>query len=317
VLTGAVVFFSRDIKMKALFETDFYASHRMWQKVLATAPRHPNSYYIVHAVNRALHHTGRMPHDLFCFYQNPDTLFLTAAEHSESYFKKFDLFLDLGHVNMAEHELTESLAADGWRPMILKRLALANIAKRTIHTARVYLRALSKTLFDADWAADYLRQLQSDLTFTLPADHEIQRLRRYMPVQDYGFSPMPFEHILLDLLKKNARNRMAFEYLMSSYLLTGQLDKFVQNIHRLDDFDYVQIPPLYEQALLLYMYKEKKPVDLNGRQISPLSRQRFENFKKVYAFYGGNKEAAFQNLANAHGDTFFFYSTYGLSGLKK
>jgi hypothetical protein len=235
-----------------------------------------------------------MPYDLFRFYQNPDTLFLTAAEHSESYWKKFDLFLDLGHVNMAEHELTESLATDGRRPMILKRLALANIAKRTIHTARVYLRALSKTLFDADWATDYLQQLQSDPTFTLPADHEIQRLRRYMPVQDYGFSPMPFEHILLDLLKKNARNRMAFEYLMSSYLLTGQLDKFVQNIHRLDDFDYVQIPPLYEQALLLYMHTEKKPVDLHGRQISQLSRQRF-----------------------AHGDTFFFYSTYGLSGLKK
>lgn len=317
VLAGIVLFFSHDIKKKALFETDFYASSRMWPQVLEAAPKHPNSYYIVHAVNRALYHTGRMPYDLFRFYQNPDTLFLTAAEHRESYFKKFDLFLDLGHINMAEHELTESLATDGRRPLILKRLALTNIAKRTIHTARVYLRTLSKTLFHADWATDYLQQLQSDPTFTLPADHEIQRLRRYMPVQDYGFSPMPFEHILLDLLKKNARNRMAFEYLMSSYLLTGQLDKFVYNICRLDDFDYVQIPPLYEEALLLYMYKEKKPVDLHGRQISQLSRQRFENFKKIYAFYGGNKEAAFQSLANAHGDTFFFYSTYGLSGLKK
>jgi hypothetical protein len=317
VLTGAVIFFSRDIKKKALFETDFYASRRMWPKVLETAAKHPNSYYIVHAVNRALYHTGRMPYDLFRFYQNPDTLFLTAAEHRESYFKKFDLFLDLGHINMAEHELTESLAADGWRTMILKRLALANIAKRTIHTARVYLSALSKTFFDADWATGYLQQLQSDPTFTLPADHEIQRLRRYMPVQDYGFSPMPFEHILLDLLKKNTRNRMAFEYLMSSYLLTGQLDKFVQNLHRLDDFDYTQIPPLYEEAILLYMHKEKKAVDLHGRQISRLSRQRFEDFKKVYAFYGGNKEAAFQSLANAYGGTFFFYSTYGLSGLKK
>lgn len=317
VLTGAVLFFSRDIKKKALFETDFYAAHRMWQQVLETAPKHPNSYYIVHVVNRALYRTGRMPYDLFRFYQNADTLFLTAAEHRESYFKKFDLFLDLGHINMAEHELTESLATDGRRPLILKRLALANIAKRTIPTARVYLRALRKTLFDAEWATDYLQQLQSDPTFTLAADHEIQRLRRYMPVQDYVFSPMPFEHILLDLLKKNPRNRMAFEYLMSSYLLTGQLDKFVYNIRRLDDFDYVQIPPLYEEALLLYMYTEKKPVDLHGRQISQFSRQHFENFKRIYASYGGNKEAAFQSLANAYGDTFFFYSTYGLSGLKK
>ncbi|MHC4365016.1 MAG: DUF6057 family protein, partial [Planctomycetota bacterium] len=88
VLAGAVLFFSRDIKKKALFETDFYAARRMWPQVLETAPKHPNSYYIVHAVNRALYHTGRMPYDLFRFYQNPDTLFLTAAEHNESYFKK-------------------------------------------------------------------------------------------------------------------------------------------------------------------------------------------------------------------------------------
>ena len=317
VLAGAVLFFSRDIKKKALFETDFYASNRMWEKVLATAPKHPNSYYIVHAVNRALYHTGRMPYELFRFYQNPDTLFLTAAEHRESYFKKFDLLLDLGHVNMAEHELTESLAADGRRPLILKRLALVNITKRTTHTARVYLSALSKTLFDADWAADYLQRLQSDPAIALPGDDEIQRLRSYMPVEDYGFSPMPFEQILLDLLERNRRNRMAFEYLMSSYLLTGQLDKLAGNLHRLDDFNYTQIPPLYEEAILLYMYKEKKPVNLHGRQISQLSRQRFEDFKNVYASYGGNKEAAFQSLANAYGDTFFFYSTYGLSGLKK
>ncbi|UCC23420.1 MAG: hypothetical protein JSW23_05045, partial [Planctomycetota bacterium] len=317
VLPGAVIFFSRDIKKKALFETDFYASNRMWEKVLATASKHPNSYYIVHAVNRALYHTGRMPYDLFGFYQNPDTLFLTAAEHRESYFKKFDLLLDLGHVNMAEHELTESLAADGRRPLILKRLALVNIAKHTTHTARVYLSALSQTIFLADWATNYLQHLQSDPALALPGDDEIQRLRSYMPVEDYGFSPMPFEQILLDLLERNRRNRMAFEYLMSSYLLTGQLDKLVHNLHRLDDFNYAQIPPLYEEAVLLYMHKEKKPVDLHGRQISQLSRQRFEDFKKIYAFYGGNKEAAFQSLANAYGDTFFFYSTYGLSGLKK
>ena len=317
VLAGAVLFFSRDIKKKALFETDFYASNRMWEKVLATAPKHPNSYYIVHAVNRALYHTGRMPYELFRFYQNPDTLFLTAAEHRESYFKKFDLLLDLGHVNMAEHELTESLAADGRRPLILKRLALANITKRTIDTARVYLSALSKTIFHADWATNYLQQLQSDPAFNLRGDDEIQHLRHYMPVEDYGFSPMPFEQILLDLLERNRLNRMAFEYLMSSYLLTGQLDKLVDNLHRLDDFNYTQIPLLYEEAVLLYMHKEKRPVDLHGRQISRLSRQRFEDFKKIYASYGGNKEAAFQSLANAYGDTFFFYSTYGLSGLKK
>jgi hypothetical protein len=315
--TASAVLTFHDTTWKTLFEIDYYASHRMWPQILAAAPRHPNSYLVVHAVNRALYQTGRLNQDLFRYHQSPDTLFLTTKEHDTAYWKKFDVYLDLGHVNIAEHELTESLGTYGSRPLILKRLALGNIAKRSIGTARVYLRALSKTLFDADWANSYLEQLQSDSTFTLAADDQIQRLRRHMLATDYGFSPLSVEQILLDLLGKNMRNRMAFEYLMSWYMLTGQLEKFVQNLYRLNDLDYSVIPPLYEEAILLYTYTTGKAVNLHGLLMNPQSIQRFEGFRRIYSLHDGKKDAAFQSLAKAYGDTFFFYSTYGLSGLKK
>ncbi|MHC4364310.1 MAG: DUF6057 family protein [Planctomycetota bacterium] len=315
--TASAVLTFHDTTWKTLFEIDYYACHRMWPQILAAAPRHPNSYLVVHAVNRALYQTGRLNQDLFRYHQSPDTLFLTTKEHDTAYWKKFDVYLDLGHVNIAEHELTESLGTYGSRPLILKRLALGNIAKRSIGTARVYLRALSKTLFDADWANSYLEQLQSDSTFTLADDDQIQRLRRHMLATDYGFSPLSVEQILLDLLGKNMRNRMAFEYLMSWYMLTGQLEKFVQNLYRLNDLDYSVIPPLYEEAILLYTYTTGKAVNLHGLLMNPQSIQRFEGFRRIYSLHDGKKDAAFQSLAKAYGDTFFFYSTYGLSGLKK
>lgn len=35
--------------------------------------------------------------------------------------------------------------------------------------------------------------------------------------------------------------RMTFEYLMAHYLLNGELDKFIENLHYLDDFGYERI----------------------------------------------------------------------------
>ena len=46
---------------------------------------------------------------------------------------------------------------------------------------------------------------------------------------DYGFATsLSGEEALLDLLKNNKDNRMAFEYLMIRYMLYGRLDDFAR-----------------------------------------------------------------------------------------
>ncbi len=110
---------------------------------------------------------------------------------------------------------------------------------------------------------------------------------------------------------------MAFEYLMASYLVTAQLDKLVQNLDRLDDFGYPHIPPLYEEAILIYQSTTSKEIDLKGRQISLESRQRFERINQTFDRYMGNKQAAANEVATYYGDSYFFYYTYGVSGVKK
>jgi hypothetical protein len=313
VIAFTAVFFSYDKEKKTVFVTDFYTYQRMWPQLLRAARRHPNNYFIVHAVNKALYHTGRLSYDMFSWPQNPATLFLSTKKYEYASCKKTGIYLDIGLVNMAEKTLTDSLEGLGERPSILKGLALINMVKTNYDSARIYLGALSKTLFYDDWANNYLELLKSNPD--LSKDQEIQRLRSVCMEKDYGFTSLKnIEVTLLQLLEKNRQNRMAFEYLMSWYLLNGRLDKFVQNLNRLDDFGFSQFPRLYEEAMLTYVVSVRKPVNLHGRQISAESRQRFDGFNQALNNYGKNKQAAFNKLAKDYWNSYFLYYVYGRQG---
>ena len=109
---------------------------------------------------------------------------------------------------------------------------------------------------------------------------------------------------------------MAFEYLMAFYMLLGDSEGFIQNIGRLDDFNYPQIPRHYEEAILSYIYLTKKMSDLEGRRINVKSLNRFREFLRMVERYGNNRQAAFNELAKYYSDTYYFYYMYRVSGLQ-
>ena len=124
------------------------------------------------------------------------------------------------------------------------------------------------------------------------------------------------ELIFKTLLHENDRNRMAFEYLMSWYLLTKQPEKIIQNIESLSDLGYSKIPPLYEEAIFIYSYSTKRTVFLQGLQLSAEARRRMEHFSHVFDMSGRNKQTAFRNLAKDYGNSYFFYHLYDFSGVQ-
>ena len=310
-----VVVLSYDIERKTLFKVDYYTYRKKWPQVLSNARNYSDSSTVIHAVNSALYHTGRINYEMFSYPQNSGTLFLSVKGAEREYWKKYDIFIDLGLVNFAYKDLFGCLEMFGEHPKILKRLAFMNLVKGDIDSARVYLGVLRKTLFDADWANIYLERLQADSNLT--ADDEIQHLRSVMMQNDYAFTVVDIEKVLLQLLEENRQNRMAFEYMMAWYLLSKQLDKFVRNLGRLDDFNYSKIPPLYEEAILIHLYRIREPINLYGRQLTSESQQRFDVFSQIFEKYGRDRKAAFKELAKQYGDSYLFYYVYGFSGLKE
>jgi hypothetical protein len=307
VTAGAAILFSLDIEQKTLLQVDYYTFHRNWPKVIEAARRHTNSFYVVHQVNRALYHTGRLPSEMFAFPQHPSTLFLTGRRADRLLrWKRFDTCIEFGFLNRAEGDLNELLEALSEHPIILESLALINLAKGNLGAARIYLGSLSKTLFYADWADYYLALMESDPE--LSTDQRIQDLRRLMPKKDDA-------DIFATLQENSAGDKMAFEYLMAVHLLTKRLDIFVQNLDRLDDFGYSQIPRHYEEAILLYSAMTKKKIDLHGRTISQKTRDSFANFFRILDSYGEDKLAAFNELVKDYGDSYLLYYLYNRSGL--
>lgn len=315
ITMGFIALFLHNLFIKSLIEVDYYASNGRWGRVLEISVRYPRNQFIIHAVNRALYHTGRLADDMFVYEQQPTALLLSAErENPVRWWWMTDTYIDLGHMNLAESMLALVMDTYGERPGVLKRMALINMAKGETGAARVYLGALSRTLFDDGWANDYLEKIEEDPN--LSTDAEVQRLRSLIPTTDRDFASLN-ENIFTDLLEKNKGNRMAFEYLEAIYLLTGQLDKFAATLNRLDDFNYGRIPRVYEEAILLYKAVQKKDSPVSG-EISSETRSRFNNFNSIFQVkYSANKLAAFQELAWNYGDSYFFYFLYGHSGMKR
>ena len=314
-IAGSIVFFSRNENLRTRFKVDYYAYHKMWPELLTSAQHNPENPFIAHAVNRALYHVGRLGYDMFSWPQHPDYLFLSDKKYKWMYWQIFDVFLDIGVVNMAENALTECLEGLGSRPMILQRLALINMVKGNLGSAKIYLGALSKTLFHAEWANNYLDRLETDPD--LYGDKYIQHLRSLCLDKDHPTHSLPREEALSWLLEKNSRNRMAFEYLMTWYLLNKHLGKFVQKIELVRDLGYTDIPAHYEEAALIYVYGTKKPIALSDYEPNPQIRQQIEEFSRILSGYGGDKIAAAKELSIKFRSTYFFYYIYAFSSPNK
>ncbi|MBN1803708.1 MAG: hypothetical protein JW837_00515 [Sedimentisphaerales bacterium] len=314
-VAGSIVFFCRDENLRTRFKVDYYAYHKMWPELLTCARHNPHNPVIAHEVNRALYNVGRLGYDMFSWPQHPDYLFLSDMKHKWMYWQIFGVFLDIGVINIAENALTECLEGLGSRPMVLQKLALINMVKGNSGSARIYLGALSKTLFDSGWAKHYLELLRTDPE--LSSDKYIQHMRSIRPDDDCLIHTLLMEKTLLGLLDSNSNNRMAFEYLMARYMLKKHIGKLVQNFERLQDLGYSELPTHYQEAALIYVYGTRNPLNIGDYRLNPLKRQEIEDFSRLLADYKRNNKAASGELSKKYRNTYFFYYKFASTGQDK
>jgi hypothetical protein len=308
LITGGAVIFSYDKRLRYLLAVNYYNYTRQWSKLLDASAGCPKSLYVMHAVNRALYHTGKLSTDMFKYLQSPHAMYFEGKFNNQfSKWVRANTNIDLGALNLAEIDLTECLELSGRQPILLKELAYIKMAKGDLSSAKVYLNALDKTLFFSGQAKKYLAEIEADPNLT--GDKEIQELRQNVPVADYAYFDSYYYNEMLErvLLNANKHNKMAFEYLMAWCLLYGQTDKIADNIRRLADFDYKGIPRLYEEALLIYKARGGKQHDW---KISSESTKRFNDFTSIRKKHGPDKQGAYNELLKTYGDSYFFYYTF-------
>lgn len=312
VITASACFYTTNLFARRYLLINYFARHKMWQQLLLEAqklPSHQYSRFICHDVNRALFHMGRLPYDMFAFPQSITGFLLQTEKTFET-----DILYELGHINRAEDASFAELVRANYCPTALKRLALINIVKKQPDAAKTVLNALKKDSIYMNWADDYLERLEKDPLCN--DDPGIQYARSVMLTEDnLRRKTVATDDFYLVLLNRNPKNKMAFEYLMARYMLTGQLAKFIENINRLDDLQYTQIPRHYAEAALLYTALTGRVVDLKNRKIADRTIQRFADFVARTTRYNKNNVPLQQQRALTYknfSDTYYYYYYYSL-----
>lgn len=315
IVAGAVVFlifsagiarFAYDYKSELLLGLDYNIQKGNTDKALWLSARTPGSNrLVVYLTNLALAKSGKMGDQLFHFYQvGPQGLLLDWGDDAAPFFGS-ELFYQLGYINEAYRWAFEALVAKGHSPRILKRLALTSIINGQVKVAGKYLDILEQTLFYSKWAKRYKRYLGE--SEGLVADNEINDKRNLLIHNDFFADVNNFDTVLGKLLENHPDNRNAFEYLMSSLLLDKNLESFAQNIYRLEDLGYTEIPLHYEEALLVHMTNSETNIVPENFSIRESSRQRFNDYIKTYASYTGNPDNVALFLSRRFGKTYWYY----------
>jgi len=319
VLMGGLLLSSHDKMNEAFVLSNSLSRRHRWAEILELGrdlPVGQSNIYVNHDINRALYHGGRLPYDMFEFPQVPQALLLTDAnsESDLAQAKLCDLLCELGQVNLAERFAAELLSVRGPFGAVLERLAWISIVKGQDGAAQVYLKALKANLVYRNHAHSLLEGL--DRGFAPGRESYIRRIQSYLPDDD---DTVTAEHsaegILAALLERNPRNRMAFEYLMAAYLLTGQVDKVVANTERLSDLGYRAIPTLYEEAILVYHGLHNRNLDVTKFNVRSETIQRYVRFVQIRnSMQAHNRTVVLNRLVREFGSSYFFYFTFGRVG---
>lgn len=288
---GCFYFFIRqfNIRERLMLLMDYHTQREEWNDVLHySACYRGNNYLHTYLTNLALYNTGRMPYDLFCYPQPfaARSLFFPWTGNSRESEYGGLIYAGLGYPNEAQRWTTEHITVFGFTPSALQKLVSYNLSAGRPRVAQRFTNILNRSMFYKN----------------LPAP---TRLPAIAPDSTRAAHFINIDDLLPDLLyacNRGPDNRMAFEYLMSYYLLNNQVVSFVENLYRIRNFSYPELPVLYQEALMLYKIKaSSEKYEQLDVDVSEETKERFAEYIRLYTA----KDAV--NLKRKFGNTYWYY----------
>ncbi len=226
-----------NFKAEKVMQYDFMACHQQWNRILETVnAEKPNNQIGVTVQNLALAMNGRLASHLLEYNQNGILGLLPDVQRdATSPLPTAEAFYQLGMISVAQRtvfEAQEAILDFQKSARCYKRLAQTNLILGNYEVARKYLTALQKTLFYREWANETLPLLGNEEAI---AKHpEYGRLRQCAYTEDFYFSDHVTPEMLECLYNHNMDNRLAFEYLMAYYILTGDREGYEKLLKNLE-----------------------------------------------------------------------------------
>jgi hypothetical protein len=280
-----------------------------WEDVLNTAKQCTNASPLLSCqINLALFESGMLLDRMFSFPQVFGSFGLLMDFNWCSYWpvKSSDVYWKLGLVNESLHWAHEAFELNGPTPEILKRLGMAYMVKGDHAAAKRFFLNLKNVPFQGKTADDLIRL--NDNPSELAQDSAVEYIQSCIPSEDLAhFNAFSYRELEL-LLKRNHYNKMAFEYLIAYYLLTGNLNGIANYIPAFGFFKYSQVPIHVQEALLVIasLYSNFDQSQLNSL-VQPITYQRFMDYQKILGKYKGKISDAKPELQTQFRDTYWYY----------
>ncbi len=303
---GWLVWNKSNFKAEKVMHYDFMACHQQWNRILDTiSAEKPNNQIGVTVQNLALAMRGLLTDHMFEYHQNGTAGLLPDVDtDATSPLPTAEAFYQLGMINVAQRtvfEAQEAILDFQKSARCYKRLAQTNLINGSYEVARKYLLALRKTLFYKDWANETMQLLGNEKA--VDKHPEYGRLRRLVYDEDFFFSDHVTPEMIQSLFFSNTSNRLAYEYLMAAYLLTGDLENFANYVGWGEKLGYPAIPRHFQEALVLkWGFHHEKDEQL-PIQVSQATAQRFNQFY----LYINSPSMTPEGLAQRFGDTYWHY----------
>lgn len=228
-ICGSLVWRNSNFKAEKVMQYDFMARHQQWNRILETIDKEkPNNQIGVTVQNLALAMRGQLIAHGGEYNQNGLLGLLPEVQRdATSSLPTAEALYQLGMTYAAQRtvfEAQEAILDFQKSARCYKRLAQTNLIIGSYEVSRKYLLALQKTLFYRDFANETLALLNNEEAI---AKHpEYGYLRRMSYDKDFYFSDQITPQMLQNLYTSNTDNRIAYEYMMAAFLLTGDSENF-------------------------------------------------------------------------------------------
>ncbi|MCY1722937.1 DUF6057 family protein [Prolixibacteraceae bacterium Z1-6] len=278
-----------------------------WAKIINLAEQEtPTGEKGKLALTLALGKTEQLSSKLFSFSPEINDLFIPFNIRGMAPLIANEPYFYLGLTNFSKMLCIETLEStpDGRSPVrMIKRYAENCIIDGQYDVAAKYLHALEQTLFYRKWANEAQKYIRDEEKIN---DHQVWGdIRNNRVKDDFYFNYDQIDLALIALLRSNPQNKMAYEYIMSWYLLQKDFDEFLNYLPLVKTMGYHELPLVFQEALVyIKTLFNEVPENLNQYKISNEVRLRLNKYAKAFQ-QGGSKKP--DEMGKAFGKTYWYY----------
>lgn len=300
-----------DEEDKSKIEIDYLAYKQNWDAVLQFKDRSDllTDQFVLFQINRAMAHSGQLLSEFFSIPQKFGFNALLLEQHvsHKTLIPTSDIYYDLGYINESRHWMHEAFTVFNYQPRIMKRLVEANIINGSYLTAEKYLYHLKLSPVSKSWAENQEKLLYKE---ELIAKDSVYKAKRGGLADADFLSNRHTPWVNLESLNEHSRiNKMAFDYLVITYLTKHQLQRLVSVLQQFRHFGYEQLPKHVQEAVFLYIVQNNNnKLDMHGFQLEKANYDRFKEYTQLYLSYQqkGDK-LALNRLHKEYADTYWYY----------